>query len=87
MSENSMLLSSNIRKSPLAPLKSYGVYNTSPVELIRRSRSPLAPLKKGGTGLEVPLKKGGTGLEVPLKKGDLGGSPPIPLLTRDVYTR
>ena len=71
-----MLLSSNSRKSPLAPLKSYGVYNTSPVELIRRSRSPLAPLKKGGTGLEVPLFK-----------GDLGGSPPIPLLTRDVYTR
>ena len=48
-------------------------------------RSPLAPLKKRGTGLKVILfegrtglkvflKKGRTGLKVPLFKGDLGGS-------------
>ncbi|WP_051469926.1 CHAT domain-containing protein [Fischerella sp. PCC 9605] len=39
-----------------------------------RLRSPLAPLKKGGTGIKVPLKKGGNCLKVPLKKGDNGGS-------------
>jgi iron complex outermembrane recepter protein len=38
------------------------------------SRSPLAPLKKGGTGLKVPLDKGRTALKVPLEKGGLGGS-------------
>jgi len=42
-------------------------------------RSPLAPLKKGGTReiRRVFLKKGGTrkeNLQVPLLKGDLGGS-------------
>jgi iron complex outermembrane recepter protein len=38
------------------------------------TRSPLAPLEKGGTRLEVPLDKKRTALKVPLKKGDLGGS-------------
>ncbi|MEN9521102.1 MAG: hypothetical protein RLZZ381_3690, partial [Cyanobacteriota bacterium] len=38
------------------------------------SRSPLAPLFKGGTGLKVPLDKGRTALKVPLEKGGLGGS-------------
>jgi hypothetical protein len=37
-------------------------------------RSPLAPLKKGGTGVNVPWKKGETEAKVPLKKGDLGGA-------------
>ncbi|MEG4507170.1 SpvB/TcaC N-terminal domain-containing protein [Microcoleus sp. F6_B4] len=34
------------------------------IKLVQSLRSPLAPLKKGGTGVKVPLKK-----------GDLGGSP------------
>jgi hypothetical protein len=86
-----MLLSSNHRKfslsclanpsgnngvrEPLASLKSYPIY-TIPIELIRRSRSPLTPLKKGGTGLFVPLFK-----------GDLGGSLGFLLPSRLVYTR
>ncbi len=39
-----------------------------------KSRSPLAPLKKGGTRVESksPLDK--SALKVPLLKGDLGGS-------------
>jgi hypothetical protein len=94
MSENAMLLSSNHRKSPLsclanpsenkgvreslASLQSYCVY-TIPIELIRRSRSPLAPLKKRmcllfGFPDSKAHQAGGTGLLVPLFKGDLGGS-------------
>ncbi|YAG14639.1 hypothetical protein NSTC745_03984 [Nostoc sp. DSM 114161] len=39
------------------------------------SRSPLTPLKRGGTGIKVtPLFKVGTGIKVSLKKGDLEGS-------------
>ncbi|WP_341736976.1 pseudouridine synthase [Microcoleus sp. CAWBG640] len=45
---------------------------------VLKSRSPLTPLKKGGTRntLKVPLIDGGTtnNLKVPLIKGDLGGS-------------
>ncbi len=51
----------------------YPVY-TSLFELMRRSRSPLAPLKNGGIGLLVPLLK-----------GDLGGSLGFSLLSRLVY--
>jgi hypothetical protein len=36
---------------------------------LAESRSPLAPLEKGGTGFKVPLDKGGTALKVPLDKG------------------
>ncbi len=46
------------------------------ISLRNLSRSPLAPHKKGGTGLSslIPLKKGGTGLSslTPLKKGRTG---------------
>ncbi len=34
-------------------------------------RSPLAPLKKGGTGIFSPLKKKGAGIFSPLKKGGI----------------
>ncbi|MGK7900175.1 MAG: CHAT domain-containing protein [Hormoscilla sp.] len=46
------------------------------LDFCHQKRSPLAPLRKGGTG-QVPLSKGdlgGSQTQVPLSKGDLGGS-------------
>ena len=40
-------------------------------------RSPLTPLKKGGTGVTVPLKKGGTGVTVPFKEEETGVTVPL----------
>ena len=39
--------------------------------------SPLAPLKKGGTGVQVPLKNEGTGVQVPLKNEGTGVQVPL----------
>jgi iron complex outermembrane recepter protein len=46
----------------------------APTALAEESRSPLAPLFKGGSGMKVPLDRGRTALKVLLLKGDLGGS-------------
>ena len=42
-----------------------GIYATP---VLAEDRSPLAPLDKGGTRVEVPLNKEGTALKVPLNK-------------------
>jgi thioester reductase-like protein len=44
-------------------------------ELFLEPRSPLAPLQKGETAVQVPLIKQETEIKVSLIKGDLGGSP------------
>jgi outer membrane protein OmpA-like peptidoglycan-associated protein len=53
----------------IPPDQGYGVH-TSRARWLSNVRSPLAPLKKGGTEILVPLKK-----------GDLGGSPRISVLS------
>ncbi len=41
------------------------------------TRSPLAPLKKGGTLIDPPLQKGGTLIDPPLQKGGTLIDPPL----------
>jgi hypothetical protein len=49
----------NPRESPLAPLERLRYIHR--LDFVSRSESPLAPLKKGGTGVLVPLEKGDLG--------------------------